>query len=110
MSALRLSSLSTQWVKVGPIRIVENGDLIDPTAGDVEFALKEFDSAGRPEEPEGGDWVAGSWETGRGRYWARVLVGPAGDIDPGDGTWAVWVKIARSPETIVASPGRIHVT
>lgn len=106
MSVPRIPSLSTEYVKVGPVRLVENGVLTDPTDSVVEFA---FEAGGV--EPADLEWVAGSWETGSGRYFARALVGPdGGDVDPGDGTWAVWVRITRNPERIARNVGVLVIT
>lgn len=110
-SSVRISSLSTQYVSVGPIRIRENGVVVDPTASGVELA---FVPAGS--EPEEDEWAAGSWETdstsGEARYYAKVLVGPnGGAVDPGDGTWDVWARIDRSPEEIVSeAQGRVVIS
>jgi hypothetical protein len=105
---LRISSLTTEYVRV-PVRVREEGVFVDPTDEDVELAYTVF--ANPPTEPEESDWVAGSWETDNGRYFARVLTGPEdGDVDPGDGTWHLWVRVMRDPETPVRLSGTVVIT
>jgi hypothetical protein len=105
VSVVSISSLSTQYVKV-PIRIRESGSAVDPTASTVTFAY----TANATTEPGASDWVTGSWETAGSTYYARVLTGPDGDADPGDGTWTLWVKVVRDPETIVLPAGTVVIT
>lgn len=101
---IRVSSLSTQYVKV-PIRIREDGVFIDPTVNPVELAY-----AATGVEPAESAWVTGSWETDNGRYYARVNTGPDGDVNPGDGTWTLWVRVTRAPEIPVTAAGTVVIT
>lgn len=106
MTSPRIPSLSTEYVKVGPVRLVEDGVIADPTTSTVEFS---FQAGGV--EPGVSDWTAGSWETAtNGRFYARVLVGPDGDVNPSDGTWATWVRITRDPEKIARDVGVLVIT
>lgn len=100
--SVTISSLSTEYLRV-PVRLVEAGVVQDPTALVVEFAFEEGDA-----EPT--TWVAGSWETAGDTYYGRVLVGPTGTINPGDGTWWLWIRVTDSPEKPVRRVGRIRIT
>ena len=55
-----------------------------------------------------GTWTTGEWETaGDGVYYARVLLG---DLDPGIGTWDVWLKIVDSAQTPIRYVGKLVLT
>jgi len=99
-----ISSLSTEYIRV-PIRVREDGEFVDPTANVVEFA---YAAAG--DEPAEADWVTGAWETDAGRYYAKVLTGPDGDVDPGDGTWVLWARVTRTPAVPVRATGLVVIT
>lgn len=99
--AVRLSSLSTEYVKV-PVKVKEEGVEIDPTAYDVEMAFVEDG------EPEPADWEDAGWETAGTKYLARCLVGPAGVILP-DGTYVIWVRVTSTPEIPVKRAGTLVV-
>lgn len=114
MQHLRISSLSTEYVRVPVAMLDDDGVLTDPSAEDVEIAF----TIGEHVEPEDSGldealgWEAAEWETselvavevGAGRastpYKARILVGPGGTVLT-DGEYTVWVKIATDAETIV---------
>lgn len=100
----RLSSLATEYIKV-PVRLEENDQDKDPSASTVEFAY-----AADGVNPANGAWVAGTWEEGTDRFFARVLTGPAGAVNPGVGTWDLWVRITRSPEVVVQNAGQVVIT
>jgi hypothetical protein len=101
--ALRLSSLSTEYVRV-PVSARENGAVVDPTSDPVSMAFKAEGA-----EPEEVDWVAGSWETDGETFYARCLIGPDGDQQLADGTYLMWVRIAAAPEEPVRRVGRLVV-
>lgn len=100
--AVRLSSLSTEYVKV-PVKWIEEGQAVDPTLLPVKFA---FLISGEPIEA---DWKTGSWETGGSTYFARCLVGPAGVATLADGTYAMWLRVTSTPETPVKRVGTLVI-
>lgn len=107
MSAVRIPSSSREYVKCGPQRLREEGRSVDLTSSTIEFAF----TAAVTTEPEEADWLEGSWESGRGRVFARCLVGPGGGTVLAEGTWVVWTRLTRSAELIVRHyPNRLVIT
>lgn len=102
-----ISVLSTAYVKC-QISATEGGTTVDPTSGTVEFA---FISEALGTSPVSGDWKAGSWETGSdGGYWGRCLVGPSGTVTLAAGSYDVWTRITKAPETVVKRVGILVIT
>lgn len=106
MSSLRVPSLSTEYVKTQISYRVEDS-FRDPTAFAVHWA---FTLGGV--EPDDSEWVQGSWETAiaGGKYFARVLIGPQGDVTLDDGVYTAWVRVTGSPEVPVKLVGRLAIT
>lgn len=100
---LRLSSLSTEYVKV-PVSIKVNGAVVNPTSYVVKMAFK---TSGEPIEA---DWKTASWETAGTTYYVRCLVGPSGDVTLADGSYDIWLRITGAPEIPVRTIGRLIVT
>lgn len=100
----RLSVLATEYVKI-PVRLIEDGEVTDPTSSVVEAAYTAVGT-----DPVALDWVTASWESNSDRYWARVLTGPTGTIAKAVGTYALWVRITRSPELVVRRSGEVVIT
>lgn len=105
MNGVTLPALSTEYVKVDHVRLIANGQVVDPTGLAVELALVSTST-----EPTVLDWAAGSWETAAGRYLARVLVGPDGALNPGAGVWMLWMRLHASPQTVVRPEGIVVIT
>ena len=100
--ALRQSVLSREYVAV-PVSAVVNGAAINPTTDTVNFAF----TASRSTPPS--TFVAGSWETEGGTYYARCLVGPGGTTTLAVGQWATWVKVTDNPEIPVRFVGYVVI-
>lgn len=80
----------------------------DLTVDPVHFALVATDR-----DPEDTDWTPGEWEPvplATGEWVARVLTGPGTALSPGDGAWALWIRITDSPERPVRCLATILVT
>lgn len=106
-SPVALSVLSTQYVKC-QISASEAGVTIDPTTGTLSFA---FISEAVGGSPVSGDWKSASWETGSdGAYWGRCLVGPAGTVTLAAGSYDVWVRLVKNPETVIEMVGTLVIT
>jgi hypothetical protein len=118
---LRVSSLSTEYIRVPVAALDDEGALVDVTGMDVELAF--VDTGVEPDDESGSeDWWEADWETselawvdvGATRvqtpYKARVLIGPAGDVDLGDGTFDVWVRITDQVEVPVRLAGGLTIT
>lgn len=104
--AVRISVLSTTYVMCR-VSATENGAAINPTSGTAHFAFipESQDNA----SPAASAWVAGSWETGTDEYWARCLVGPSGTTTLAAGSYDVWVKVTKAPETVVSRVGTLSI-
>ena len=96
MTALKIPSLSTEYVKVpvtGPSNL---------TSLTVEMAIVP---AGQ--DPAGGDWDSAEW-IGTD---AAVLIGPTTALPLIKGvTYGIWVKITSAPEIPVLGPYDLHIT
>lgn len=97
------SSLSTEYVR-SQVIASELGLAVDPTTFPIQVA---FVGDGEPVEA---DWSPGSWETIGGRYYARALVGPGGDVQLVNGRYAMWVRITAAPEKPVIRAGGVYIT
>lgn len=97
---LVLSSVGTVYVKTAVAARVAGVD-VDPTSDTVSLCLLAIGSI-----PGSSDWVAGSWETDSAgpTYYARLLV-----ATPTPGRYTLWVKVVRSPETVVLAAGPVRV-
>lgn len=96
MTALKIPSLSTEYVKVpitGPSNL---------TSLTVQMAIVPDG-----QDPAGGDWQSAQWiDTD-----ASVLVGPATALPLTKGvTYGIWVKITSAPEIPVLGPFGLHIT
>ena len=99
MATLKMSELSTEYVRVS----VATNPPTDPTTDDVSLAFLEAGT-----EPTDPDWIAGTWETVSGTYYARVLVGPDGHaLDVG--SYIVWLKVVDNPEEPVRKAGKLVI-
>lgn len=94
-----ISSASLEYVQV-PISLSSGGN---PTGDSVSMS---FPAVGA--EPS--VFVAGSWTTLSGLYYANCLVGPGGAITLPVGYYYVYVKIIAVPEAPVIFSGLLEVT
>jgi hypothetical protein len=62
------------------------------------------------ERPTAEDWHDATWGTDGGETVAVLLVGPAGVVDPGPGSYRTWVKITATPEVPVIKSARFQIT
>lgn len=94
--ALKISSLSTEYVKVpvtGPS---------DVTSLTVQMAIVPDG-----QDPAGGDWKTATWISTS----ASILIGPATTLPLAKGvSYGVWVKITSTPEIPVLGPYPLHIT
>lgn len=99
----RISTLSTEFVRV-PVTQTIDGVTVDPTGGTVEIG---FPAAGVA--PEDADFETAEWEAGGPPYFARILVGPDGDISLDAGDYDTWVRFDVPPEQPVLPAGSLSV-
>ena len=108
-SAIGMSHLSTQYYLV-PIAATRLGVAYNPTGDTVQFAF----AATPTYVPQSGDWVNGSWDTSSASvlypYSAKCLIGPAGTITLGIGTYIAYVKITDSPEIPAFVVGQLQIS
>ena len=64
--------------------------------------------------PQVSDWQSGSWDTDSTNilypYSAKCLVGPAGTITLGIGTYIIYVKVTDNPEIPVLITGQLAIS
>lgn len=107
-SMISLSQLATQYVFV-PVSATSLGIPANPTSDPVVFAFMPTAT----QVPQLSDWVSGAWDTDTTNvlypYSAKCLVGPAGTITLGIGTYIIYVKITSNPEVPVLIGGQLQV-
>jgi hypothetical protein len=99
----RFSVLSTRYVKCW-ISVSQSGSQIDPTSGTVEFAFMATNAT-----PGESDWKTGTWESTPFEYLGRCLVGPDGTVALSAGSYDVWVRYTKAPETVVEEIGSLTI-
>jgi hypothetical protein len=108
-SVIGMSHLATQYVLV-PVAAAKSGVPYNPTGDTVQFAFMPTAT----KVPGSSDWQTGSWDTDTANviypYTAKCLVGPAGTITLGIGTYIIYVKIQDSPEIPVLIGGQLQIS
>jgi hypothetical protein len=104
-----MSQLSTQYVLV-PVSATKAGVSYNPTGDAVQFAFMPTAT----QVPGISDWVSGLWQTDASSllypYLAQCLVGPAGTITLGLGTYYMYLKVTDNPEIPVLIAGQLQIT
>lgn len=62
------------------------------------------------DRPADADWHEAAWTITSDGTYATLLVGPAGVINPGPGTFRAWIKITAPPEQPVIPSARFDIT
>ena len=108
-ATIGLSQLATEYVLI-PVQATKSGIPYNPTADTVVFAFMPTPT----QVPQNADWVAGSWDTDTANilypYSAKCLVGPAGTVTLGIGTYIIYVKITDNPEIPVLIGGQLQIS
>ena len=108
-STLQFSQLATLYYRV-PVNATDSGETVNPTGLRVEMAFMPTAT----QVPRLSDWVTSSWETIPNSvlfpYTAQCLVGPAGTVTLGIGTYVVYVKITANPEIPVLTAGYLQIS
>jgi hypothetical protein len=103
------SQLATEYILI-PVSASKAGASYNPTGDVVQFAFMPTPT----QVPQSGDWQAGAWDTDSPNilypYTAKCLVGPAGTINLGIGTYIIYVKIVDNPEIPVLVAGQLSVS
>lgn len=104
MSRIDISAQSTEYIRMR-VYAKENGAIVDPTSYPVEMALLTTVDA----SPEEEDWQTAEWETSGSTFYARLLVGPEGDVQLTEGDlYKLWIRITADPEMPVAGLGWVQ--
>ena len=104
-----MSHLATMYVFV-PFAATMAGIPYNPTGDTVQFAFAPTATY----VPQNTDWQSASWTTDTTNvlypYSAKCLVGPAGTIDLGIGTYVIYVKVTDNPEIPVLICGQLAIS
>ncbi len=108
-TTIGLSQLATEYVLI-PVSATKLGLPFNPTGDTVVFAFMPTPT----QVPQVSDWVAGSWDTDTTNvlypYSAKCLVGPAGVITLGIGTYIMYIRITDNPEVPVLIGGQLQIS
>lgn len=90
------------------IWVTKQGEPYDPTGDNVQVAVTLLDV-----DPIDADWKDGDWDqyelNAETVQFARILIGPGGDVSPIRGNYDIHVKIFDSPEIPVIRAGVLIV-
>lgn len=93
-----------------PVKVTKSGVSYNPTSDVIKFAFMPTPT----QVPQVSDWVTGSWQSVSNNilypYNAVCLVGPEGTINPGIGTYVIYIDITDSPEAPVLIAGQLQVS
>ena len=108
-ATIGMSQLATLYVFI-PVAVTNLGYAYNPTGDAVSFAFAPTATY----VPQSSDWVPGSWDASPTNilypYAAKCLVGPAGTITLGIGTYIIYVRITDSPEIPVLVAGQLQIS
>ena len=108
-SMIEMSHLSTEYVFI-PFAVTKEGVSYNPTGDAVVFAFMPTPY----QVPGVSDWVTGSWDTIPSNvlypYSAKCLVGPAGTITLGIGSYIIYTRVTDNPEVPVLIVGQLSVS
>ena len=109
LATIGISQLSLQYVGI-PVRAATlSGTSYNPTSDTVQMAFMPTATA----VPQVSDWQAAVWSAIPSNiiypYAAYCLVGPGGTINPGIGTYVVYLKVSDNPEVPVLVAGYLSI-
>lgn len=105
MESERISSASTEYVRF-PVFADTGGALANPASDTVKVAF----IASATTQPQTSDWKNASWDQNAiGGYAAQILVGPAGVVNPGAGTYYAWLQLTDGSEVVVRQVGQLII-
>ena len=108
-STIGMSRLATEYVLI-PLSASKEGVAYNPTGDAVYFAFMPAPT----QVPGDYDWVSGAWDSVPANIlypWsAKCLIGPSGVLNPGIGTYVIYIKIADNPETPVLIGGQLQIS
>lgn len=105
-----ISQLSLQYVGVPVKATTLAGVAHDPTGDTVQMAFMPTAT----QVPGSSDWNTAVWATVTTSliypYAAYCLVGPGGTVNPGIGTYVMYLKVTDSPEVPVLIVGQLQIS
>lgn len=103
------SHLSLEYILI-PVAAWKAGVPFNPSADVIKFAFMP----NATQVPLVSDWQTGGWEANPTSlaypYNARCLVGPAGTITLGIGTYIIYLQVTDSPEIPVLYGGQLQIS
>ncbi len=109
-STLAISQLSLQYVGIPVKASTLAGASYNPTSDTVQMAFMPQAT----QVPQSTDWQSAVWATVTGNliypYAAYCLVGPGGTINPGIGTYVVYLKVTDNPEIPALIVGQLQIS
>ena len=107
--SIALSQLSLEDILI-PVSVTKSGASYNPGSDPVAFAFMPIPT----QVPQVSDWKTGSWQTASTNilypYNAVCLVGPGGTVNPGIGTYLIYLKVTDSPEIPVLTGGQLQIS
>ena len=108
-TSIGISQLATQYILI-PVNAQKAGVSYNPADDAVSFAFMPTAT----QVPVYDDWVSGAWDSVPSNilypYSAKCLVGPVGVINPGLGTYLIYVRITDNPEVPVLLAGQLQIS
>lgn len=108
--SIGISHLSLQYIGVPVKAVTPAGAAYNPTADPVQMAFMPTAT----QVPQTSDWQVATWAAMTGNllypYAAYCLVGPGGTINPGIGTYVVYLRITDNPEVPVLIAGQLQIS
>jgi hypothetical protein len=109
LSTIGISHLSLQYVGIPVKTTTLSGAAYNPTADTVQMAFMPTAT----QVPGVSDWQASVWATVTSNvifpYAAYCLVGPGGTVNPGIGTYVVFLRVTDNPEIPVLVVGYLEI-
>jgi len=109
LSTIGISHLSLQYVGIPVKTTTLSGAAYNPTSDTVQMAFMPTAT----QVPGVPDWQTAVWAAVTGNliypYAAYCLIGPGGTINPGIGTYVVYLKVTDNPEIPVIIAGQLQI-
>lgn len=109
LATIGISALSRQQVGIPVKASTLTGSAYNPTVDVVQMAFMPTAT----QVPQSSDWQTAIWAAIPGNllypYAAYCLVGPGGTINPGIGTYVVYLKVTDNPEIPVDVIGYLEI-
>ncbi len=109
-SSITIPRLSLQYIGIPVKASTLTGAPYNPTADTVQMAFMPTPT----QVPQNTDWQSAVWAAVTGNltypYAAYCLVGPGGTIDPGIGSYIIYLKVTDNPEVPVITAGQLEIS